>query len=114
VLRLAREIRWLIQIHLFMSSERVRWDESMGFAAFRGGVLSAFKAWVEVRGIPPEATCLRQHPYAAFQKFKKCGDFRLDDLMKLLEKLLEANTQLVSTSIKPQVVLEQFVTALGV
>jgi hypothetical protein len=34
--------------------------------------------------------------------------------MKLLEKLLEANTQLVSTSIKPQVVLEQFVTALGV
>jgi DNA polymerase-3 subunit delta len=56
VLRLAREIRWLIQIHLFMSSERVRWDESMGFAAFRGGVLSAFKAWVEVR--LPQATPL--------------------------------------------------------
>ena len=114
VLRLSREIRWLIQIHLFLRSDEVRWDESMSFAAFRSGVLSAFKAWVEERGIPPEVTCLRQHPYAAFQKFKKGGGFRLDDLMTLLERLLEANQALVSTSKEPKVLLEQFVTTLGV
>jgi DNA polymerase-3 subunit delta len=114
VLRLSREIRWLIQIHLFLASEKVRWDKSMGFSAFNGSVLPVFKAWVEAGGIPLEATCLRQRPYASYMKFRKGGDFSLDDLMKLLGKLLEANTQLVSTSIKPQVVLEQFVTALGV
>jgi DNA polymerase-3 subunit delta len=114
VLRLSREIRSLIQIHLFLKSERMRWDPSMSFPAFRSGVLAAFKIWVEERGIPPEATCLRQHPYAAFQKFRKGGDFQLDDLVRLLDRLLEANQALVSTSKKPKVVLEQVVTTLGV
>jgi DNA polymerase-3 subunit delta len=113
VLRLSREIRWLIQIHLFLRSDGVRWDKSMGFAAFNSSVLPAFKAWVEARDIPVDATALRQRPYAVYMKFRKGGGFGLDDLMRLLEGLLEANTQLVSTSIKPKVVLERFVTALG-
>ena len=37
----------------------------------------------------------------------------MDDRWEKVEKLLEANTQLVSTSISPKVVLERVVAAVG-
>lgn len=111
---LSREIRWLIQAKIFLAEERLRWDPDMQYGQFSKVVLPRFKAWVETNDIPPEVTFARQKPFAAYRRFQEAETFSLADLTRLLEGLLEANVQLVSTSINSRVVLERVVASLGV
>lgn len=110
---LSREVRWLIQARLFLADQHLRWDASMQFPQFRRLLLPKIKAWVEANAIPAEATFLRQNPYAAYRRFQEAAGFSLSGLTRLLALLLDANVQLVSTSVKPRVVLERVVASLS-
>jgi DNA polymerase-3 subunit delta len=110
---LSREVRWLIQVRLFLADEHLKWDPSMQFQQFRRLLLPKIKAWVEANDIPAEATFIRQNPYAAYRRFQESAEFSLSGLTHLLAQLLDANVQLVSTSVKPRVVLERVVASLS-
>jgi DNA polymerase-3 subunit delta len=111
---LSRQVRWMIQARLFITSAGIAWDDSIDSGRFAKTILPRFKAWVDENGIPPADTFLRQHPYAVFWGFKESGGFDVDGLISMLERLLEANAMLVSTSAKAEVVLERFVASLGI
>jgi DNA polymerase-3 subunit delta len=110
---LAREIRWLIQAKLFLKEEHLAWDSAMQFGQFNKLVLPRFKSWVEASGVPPEVTFVRQKPFAAYRRFQEAAGFSIPDLNQLLEQLLDANVRLVSTSVRPRVVLERVVASLS-
>jgi DNA polymerase-3 subunit delta len=110
---MARQVRWLIQIRLFLNEEGIRWDEDAEQGYFKSKVLPRFKKWIEARGISEADTFVRQHPYAVFLRFKEAAGFKLEDLLVLLDRLLDANVRLVSTSVEPKVILEQLVASVG-
>jgi DNA polymerase III delta subunit len=110
---LGREIRWLIQIHLFLRARPRLWDRGTAFPEFQREVLPAFKAWAETCHIPEGETLLRQKPYAGYMKFKEAEGCGLDRLLEMLDRLVEANKFLVSKSVehKDRLALEALVTA---
>jgi hypothetical protein len=113
VFLLSREVRWLIQVKLFLDQTGIPYDPEMPFPAFRSGVLPAFAEWVGARGIPPRETFVHQKPYAAYHRFKESAGFDLPGLVVLLERLLKTNTRLVSTSVAPEIALERLLAGLG-
>jgi DNA polymerase-3 subunit delta len=114
VLWLAREIRSLIQVRMFLEEERLGWKGDIQFPHFRSTVLPRFRDWVTSQGIDERDTFVRQKPYAAYLRFNEAAGFEAEGLVFLLEELLRANALLVSTSIKSNVVLERFVASLSV
>jgi len=110
---LGREIRWLIQIKLFLRGRPRLWDRGTTFPEFQRTVVPAFKAWLETCRIAENETCLRQKPYAAYMKFKEAEGCSLDRLLILLDRLVETNIFLVSKSVehKDRMALEALVTA---
>ena len=110
---MARQVRWLVQVRLFLDEEGVRWDKDTEQGYFKTKVFPRFKKWVDVRGISEADTFVRQHPYAVFLRFKEAAAFRLEDLLTLLEGLLDANVRLVSSSVESKVILEQLVASVG-
>jgi DNA polymerase-3 subunit delta len=112
VIYLAKEVKWLVQVRLFLAAERGLWDHGMKFNEFTREVLPQFKAWVEARGIPPSDTFLYQKPYASYRRFLEADRCNLKMLLGMLEGLVEANRLLVNTSVSDKVVLERFVSAL--
>lgn len=110
---LGREVRWLVQIKLFLRGRPRLWDRGTTFPEFRQQVLPAFKAWTEACGISEEETFLRQKPYAAYMKFREAERPSLDGLLAMLERLVETNRFLVSKSVehKDRLALEALVSA---
>jgi DNA polymerase-3 subunit delta len=111
---IGREIRWFVQIKLFLTGRAGLWDEDMTFGEFRQTTLPAFKAWIEASGISESETFLRQKPYAGFNRFKEARRCNLDGLMEMLERLVETNRALVSMSVgnKDRLALETFISAV--
>jgi len=109
---IGKEVRWLAQVRLFLAAERGLWERGMKFNEFTREVLPRFRAWIEVRGIPPSETFLYQKPYAAYRRFLEADRCDLRTLVRMLEGLVEANRLLVNTSVTDKVVLERFVSAL--
>jgi DNA polymerase-3 subunit delta len=114
VFLLAREIRYLIQVRVFLREKNIKWRDGTGFPEFRSKVLPVFKDWAASSGIDERDTFVRQKPWAAYLKFREAAGFEIEGLIMLFEKLLQANALLVSTSMSPRVVLERFVASLGV
>jgi hypothetical protein len=112
VIYISKEIRWLIQVRLFLGAEPGLWEHGMKFNEFTREVLPRLRAWIEARGIPPAETFLHQKPYAAYRRFLEAERCNIGALVRMLEGLLEANRLLVITSVTDKVVLERFVAAL--
>ena len=110
---LGREIRWLVQIKLFLRGRPKMWDRGTTFPEFQREILPAVKAWTEACHIPEGETFLRQKPYAAYMKFKEAEGCDLDRLLGLLDRLVETNRFLVSKSVehKDRLALEALVIA---
>jgi DNA polymerase-3 subunit delta len=113
VIMLASAVRQFIQIKLFLRSGG-SWRPGIRFPEFRGTVLAGFKEWAEQRGIPDRDSLAAKNPYAAYYRFQEAEGFELDGLLVLLERLLDANRRLVSTSVRSKVVLEHLVASLAV
>jgi len=113
---LGREVRWFIQIALFLRARPRLWSRSMTFLEFRQTALPAFKVWAEESGIAPAQTFLYQNPYAGYLKFKEAQRFDVPKLLEALERLVQANKFMVSMSVeeKEKLALEAFVAALQV
>jgi hypothetical protein len=110
-----REVRWLIQIKLFLRSRPGGWDAGMTYPEFSRVTLPAFKSWIEAAKIPEAQTFLHQKPYAGYLKFKEACDCDLGKLIEMLDRLVEANRFLVSMSVqnKERLALEAFVSGLA-
>ncbi|MFZ1948343.1 MAG: DNA polymerase III subunit delta [bacterium] len=108
-----REIRYLIQIKLFMRARPGLWDRGTTFQEFRQETVTAFRAWLEAGRISEADTCLYQKPYAVYLKFREAEGAGLDGLLDMLERLVETNKFLVSKSVdnKDKLALEAWVSA---
>jgi DNA polymerase-3 subunit delta len=113
VYRISAALRGLVIMNLFRQEEDVTWREDMSFGEFRSVVLPRYREWAEAKGIDPGDALLRANPYFTYSRFKEGGHFELGDLLDLLEKLLEANVQLVSTAVSPKVILERVVATIS-
>jgi DNA polymerase-3 subunit delta len=111
---IGREVRWLIQVKIFLRAEPGLWDQNMKPNEFTREVLPRIKAWIESNRIGESDTFLRQKPYAVYCRFKEAHRCELAGLLRMLEGLLEVNRLLVSTSVTDKVALETFVAAMGV
>jgi DNA polymerase III subunit delta len=109
---IGREVRWLIQVKLFLRGKPHLWDSGMKFAEFAREVLPGFKAWIEATGVAPADTFLHQKPYAAYRRFVEAQHCDVGTLVRMLAGLVEANRLLVHTSVSDKVALETFVAAL--
>lgn len=112
---IGREVRWLIQIKLFLRSRPGLWDSGMTFQEFNRITLPAFRAWTEACRIEAGQTFLHQNPYASYMKFKESLNCDFPKLLAMLEQLVEANRFLVSMSVedKERLALETFVSGLA-
>ena len=112
--RISREIRCLIQVRLFLDTTSNGWDENMQFGTFKNAVLPRFEQWVKDADISRRDSYLWQRPYGVYMRFKEGSGFPVEDLVRFLDGLLDANVELVSTSVHPRIVLERLVSTLGV
>ena len=112
---MGREVRWFIQIALFLRARSGVWSRGMSYREFTQTTLPYFKAWVEKSGIAASQTFLYQNPYAAYLKFKEAHRLDVAKLVEMLERLVQANKFMVSMSVeeKEKLALEAFVAALG-
>lgn len=112
---IGREVRWLVQIKLFVRSRPGLWDAGMTFQEFNRITLPAFKAWLSAGKIPEAQSFLHQKPYAGYLKFKESLNCDLGTLIDMLERLVETNRFLVSMSVqdKEKLALEAFVAGLA-
>ncbi len=113
VILLSREVRWLIQAHLYMMDRARKLRPSITYSEFSKSVLEDFIRWIEEVGISEKDTFIGQKPYAVYMRFVEAAGFRLDYLIDLLDRLLEINTLLVSTSMDPRVLLEMLFVSIG-
>lgn len=112
IIYIGKEVRWLIQVRVFLRAEPGIWDHGMKFAEFTREVLPRFRAWIEASGIPPADTFLYQKPYAVYRRFLEAERSDVRTLVRMLVGLLEANRLVVNTSVSDKVALETFVSAL--
>ena len=112
---IGREVRWFIQIKLFLRSRPGLWDGGMTFQEFNRMTLPGFKAWTQAGKISEGQTFLHQNPYASYLRFKESRKCDLGTLLRMLEQLVEANKFLVSMSVqdKEKLALEAFVAGLA-
>ncbi|MFC1800244.1 hypothetical protein ACFL2Z_04990 [Candidatus Eisenbacteria bacterium] len=68
---------------------------------------------MEARGIDRGDALLRANPYFTYSRFKEGAGLKLEALIDLMDRLLEANAQLVSTSVNATVVLERVIAGVG-
>ncbi len=113
IYRLSSAVRGLVIMKLFCEEESVKWSPNSSFPQFRGAVLPKYAEWVEAKGIDRGDALLRANPYFTYSRFKEGAGLKLKDLIDLLDKLLEANAQLVSTSVNATVVLERVIAGVG-
>ncbi len=113
IYRLSSAARGLVIMKLFCNEESVKWSPNSSFPQFRGAVLPKYTEWVEARGIDRGDALLRANPYFTYSRFKEGAGLKLEALIDLMDRLLEANAQLVSTSVNATVVLERVIAGVG-
>lgn len=114
IYRLSSAARGLIIMKLFCRAEGVKWNPNSSFPQFRGAVLPKYTEWVEARGIDRGDALLKANPYFTYSRFREGAGLDLEALIELLDMLLEANAQLVSTSVDATAVLERVIAGVGV
>jgi len=113
IYRLSSAARGLVIMKLFCEEESVKWSPNSSFGQFRAAVLPKYTEWVEAKGIDKGDALLRANPYFTYSRFKEGAGLKLEALIDLMDRLLEANAQLVSTSVNATVVLERVIAGVG-
>ena len=113
VFLLAREVKALIQVRLFLRDSGIRLERDPGYNRFVRDLLPPFREWIEHNRVPERDTFIRQKPYAVYRRFVEAIGFELRRLVDLLDALVEINAALVSTSISPRILIENFILSMG-
>lgn len=113
VILLSREIRWLIQAHLYLKDRSRRLRPDITYAEFHKTVLEDLRNWLEANGISEKGSLIGQRPYAIYVRFVEAAGFELEYLTELLDRLLEINTSLVSSSMDAKVLLTMLIASIG-
>jgi DNA polymerase-3 subunit delta len=110
---LTRQIRFLLQVKLLMEKGWLKQDLSnMNYDSFQQQVIK--KLPPEVIAILPEAkqSNILKQPYPLYITAQQAKNFTIEELMKAMERLLEADIQLKSGTLTPELVVEMLVVDL--
>ena len=111
---IARQFRFALQAKLIAERKELRTIHSrMPFREFTANIFQPLAK--EVGSILPNAAThniLKQNPYVAYKIFQTLNAFTVDELVTALEKSLEIDTQLKTSSSDATRILEQFVCEL--
>ena len=111
---IARQFRFALQAKLIAEKKGLRTVHSR--MPFRDFTANIFQPLAEEAGsdLPKTAThnILKQNPYVAYKVFQTLNAFTVDELVAALEKSLEADTQLKTSTSDATCILEQLVCEL--
>ena len=111
---IARQFRFALQAKLIAERKELRNVHSR--MPFRDFTANIFQPLAEEASstLPKTAThnILKQNPYVAYKIFQTLNAFTVDELVAALEKSLDADTQLKTSTADPTCILEQLVCEL--
>ena len=110
---LTRQIRFLLQVKLLMEKGWLKDATNVNYDSFQSRVMKRLPP--EVIDMLPEAkqsNVLKQHPYPIYLTVQQAKNFTVDELIKAMERLLEADIQLKSGTLTPELVVEMLVVDL--
>ena len=111
---IARQIRLSLQAKLLVDKESLQPTVGrMNYQEFANTVFKPLASKLS-GSLPqnPQVNLLKQNPYAAYKIFQCVPYFSTADLIQGLEKTLDADTQLKSSQLSPDCILEQLVYEL--
>ena len=111
---IARQFRFALQAKLIAERKELRNVHSrMPFRDFTANIFQPL-AEEASSALPKTAThnILKQNPYVAYKIFQTLNAFTVDELVAALEKSLDADTQLKTSTADPTCILEQLVCEL--
>ena len=111
---IARQMRLALQAKLLVEKENMK--PTVGRMNYQSFVDTIFKPLAsQMSGSLPQnaqVNLLKQNPYAAYKIFQCIPFFSTPELIQGLEKTLDADTQLKSSQLAPECILEQLVYEL--
>ena len=111
---LTRQIRFLLQAKLLLERGDLKPDVSrMSYDAFQQRVHKKLPS--ELIDELPESkslNVLKQHPYPLYLTLRQAKNFTVQELVKAMERLLEADIQLKTSRLTPELVVEMLVMEL--
>jgi len=113
ILLLSREVKALIQVRLFLKDTGLSLRRDPGYNEFVRTMLPKFRDWIANNRVPERFTFTRYKPYAIYRRFVEALGFELSRLVDLLDALVDINAALVSTSIDPRILIENFLFSVG-
>ena len=111
---LTRQVRFLLQAKLLIESGDIKQDVlQMSYDAFQQRAHRKLSA--ELSDKLPDSkqlSILKQHPYPFYRTLRQAKNFTVQELVKAMERLLEADIQLKTGSLTPELVIEMLVMDL--
>ncbi|MBD3184519.1 DNA polymerase III subunit delta [Candidatus Poribacteria bacterium] len=111
---LTRQIRFLLQAKLLMENGYIKTNVArMSYNVFQKNAYKNIPSNI-IEKLPESKTLnlLKQHPYPLHNTLRQAGNFTVDELIKAMKRLLEADIQLKSGSLTPELVVEMLVVDL--
>lgn len=111
---LTRQIRFLLQAKLLLETGDLKPDVSrMSYDAFQQRVYKKLPSEL-VNKLPESKSLnvLKQHPYPLHLTLRQTKNFTVQELIKAMERLLEADIQLKTGRLTPELVVEMLVMEL--
>lgn len=111
---LTRQMRFLLQAKLLLESGELSPDISkMSYDAFQQRVYKKLPSeLIEKLPESKQLNLLKQHPYPLHLTLRQAGNFTIQELTKAMERLLEADIQLKTGRLTPELVVEMLVMDL--
>ena len=111
---LTRQIRFFLQAKLLLENGDLKPEMSrMSYDAFQKRVYKKLPSEL-VDKLPDskQLNLLKQHPYSLHITLRQAKNFTVQELIKAMERLLEADIQLKSSRLTPELVVEMLVMEL--
>ena len=111
---LTRQIRFFLQAKLMLENGDLKPEVAqMSYDAFQKRVYKSLPSQLIDR-LPdsPKLNFLKQHPYSLHLTLQQARNFTVEELTKAMKRLLEADIQLKSSRLTPELVIEMLVMDL--
>jgi len=111
---ITRQIRFLLQAKLLLENGDLKPEiVKMSYDVFQGRVYEKLSPQL-IEKLPEskQLNLLKQHPYPIYITLKQAGNFTIQELINAMERLLEADIQLKSSYLTPEIVIETLVMDL--
>jgi DNA polymerase-3 subunit delta len=111
---LARQIRLLLQAKLLIEKGYLKPESSLSnYDSFQQQVLKKLSPQlIDMLPESKQSNLLKQSPYPMYITIQQAKNFTVNELIRAMERLLEADIQLKSGSLTPELVVEMLVIDL--